>query len=49
MENTENMIEFISNTRTATVTLTNKKHINSIKKLYEETKDDFLCRGRIWA
>lgn len=28
MENTENMIEFISGTRTATVTFTNQKHIN---------------------
>ena len=35
------MIEFISNTRTATVTFTNRKHINRIKKLYEERKDDF--------
>ncbi len=41
MENTENMIEFISGTRTATVTFTNKKHINRIKKLYEEHKEDF--------
>ena len=41
MENTENMVEFISGTRTATVTFTNKKHINRIKKLYEERKDDF--------
>lgn len=41
MENTENMIEFISGTRTATVTFTNKKHINRIKKLYEERKDAF--------
>ena len=41
MENTENMIEFISGTRTATVTFTNQKHINRIKKLYEERKDDF--------
>ena len=35
------MIEFISGTRTATVTFTNQKHINRIKKLYEERKDDF--------
>ena len=35
------MIEFISNTRTATVTFTNRKHINRIKKLYEKRKDDF--------
>lgn len=41
MENTENMIEFISGTSTTTVTFTNKKHINRIKKLYEERKDDF--------
>ena len=41
MENIENMIEFISGTRTATVTFTNQKHINRIKKIYEERKDDF--------
>ena len=41
MENMENVLEFISGTRTATVTFTNKKHINRIKKLYEERKDDF--------
>lgn len=41
MENTENMIEFLTGTRTATVTFTNQKHINRIKKLYEEWKDDF--------
>ena len=41
MENFENMIEFISGTRTATVTFTNQKHINRIKKLYEERKDEF--------
>ena len=41
MENSENMIKFISGTRTATVTFTNQKHINRIKKLYEERKDDF--------
>ena len=41
MENSENMIEFTSGTRTATVTFTNKKHINRIKKLYEERKDEF--------
>ena len=41
MENMENMIEFISGTRTATVTFTNQKHINRIKKIYEERKDDF--------
>lgn len=36
MEITENMIEFISGQRTATVTLSNPKHINRIKKLYED-------------
>ena len=41
MENTENVLEFISGTRTVTVSFTNKKHINRIKKLYEERKDDF--------
>lgn len=41
MENIENVLEFISGTRTATVTFTNQKHINRIKKLYEERKDDF--------
>ena len=41
MENMENMIEFISGTRTSTVTFTNQKHINRMKKLYEERKDDF--------
>lgn len=41
MENTENMIEFITNQRTATVTFTNRKHINRIKKLYKEHKDEF--------
>ena len=39
--NTENVLEFISGTRTATVTFTNQKHINRMKKLYEERKDDF--------
>ena len=39
--NTENVLEFISGTRTATVTFTNQKYINRIKKLYEERKDDF--------
>ena len=41
MENNENMIEFISGTRTATVTFTNQKHINRMKKLYEERGDEF--------
>lgn len=41
MENNENMIEWISGTRTATLTFTNQKHINRMKKLYEERKDEF--------
>lgn len=41
MDNKENMIEFLSGQRTCTVTFTNQKHINRIKKLYEERKDDF--------
>lgn len=41
MENNENMIEFLSGKNTATVTFTNKKHINRIKKLYADRKDDF--------
>lgn len=41
MENTENVLEFISGARTATVTFTNQKHINRMKKLYEDRKDDF--------
>lgn len=40
-ENNENMIEFLSGARTATVTFTNRKHISRIKKLYEERKDEF--------
>lgn len=36
MDNKENMIEFLSGQRTCTVTFTNQKHINRIKKLYEE-------------
>ena len=39
--NIENMVEFISGTRTATVTFSNQKHINRIKKIYEERKDEF--------
>ena len=39
--NTENVLEFISGSRTATVTFTNQKHINRIKKIYEERKDEF--------
>ena len=37
----ENCIEFLSGERSAVVSFTNRKHINRIKKLYEERKDDF--------
>ena len=39
--NNENCIEFLSGERSAMVSFTNRKHINRIKKLYEERKDDF--------
>ena len=38
--NNENCIEFFSGERSAVVSFTNKKHINRIKKLYKERKDD---------
>ena len=41
MENNENMIEWQTNARTATVTFTNQKHINRIKSIYKERKDEF--------
>jgi len=41
MENQENMIEFISGTRTATVTFTNATHIKKIRELYKSHPDDF--------
>lgn len=42
MENKENMVEFISGQRTCTVTFTNQKHINRIKNIYKERKEDFI-------
>lgn len=39
--NNENCIEFLSGEMSAVVSFTNRKHINRIKKLYEERKDDF--------
>src|SRR5574344_488048 len=39
--NKENCVEFISGEHYCTVSFTNKKHINRIKKLYEERKDEF--------
>lgn len=41
MENQENCIEFMSGSHTATVSFTNKKHINKIKKLYEKNGGEF--------
>lgn len=41
MDNKENMVEFLTGQKTCTVSFTNQKHINRIKKLYEERKDDF--------
>lgn len=38
MENIENMIEFISGARTATVTFTNQKHVNRIKNYMKNVK-----------
>ncbi len=39
--NNENVIDFLSGQRTATVSFTNRKHINRIKKIYEDRKDEF--------
>lgn len=41
MEIIENMIEFISGQRTATITFSNQKHINKIKKVYSERSEEF--------
>ena len=41
MENDENMIEFLANAKTATVTFTNSKYIKKMKELYESHPDDF--------
>lgn len=41
MDNDENMIEFLKNSRTTTVSFTNPKHIRIIKELYKEHKEDF--------
>ena len=41
MDNCENMIEFLKNAHSATVSFTNPKHIRKIKELYEEHKEDF--------
>lgn len=41
MENRENMIEFQTGGRFATVSYTSQKHINRIKKLYSDRPEDF--------
>ena len=41
MENNENMMEFISGDKTATITFTSRKHINRIRKLYKQRKNEF--------
>lgn len=37
----ENCIEFLSGERYATVSFSNRKHVNRIKKLYEERGSEF--------
>lgn len=39
--NKENMIEFISGEHFCTVSFTNRKHINRIKRIYEDRKYEF--------
>lgn len=39
--NKENCIEFMTGEKYCTVSLTNRRHINRIKKLYEERKNEF--------
>lgn len=41
MENTENMVEWITGQHYCTITLTTTKYVNRIKKIYEERKDEF--------
>lgn len=41
MGSQENVIEFTTGSHTVTVTFTNHKYINRIKKLFEKRKDDF--------
>ena len=41
MENSENMVEWLTGQKTAVVTFTNQKHINKIKSIYTERKDEF--------
>lgn len=39
--NNENCIEFLSGEHYITVSFTNRKHVNRVKRLYEERKEDF--------
>lgn len=41
MENKENGVDFITGQRTCTVSFTEQKWINKMKKLYEQHKEDF--------
>lgn len=41
MENSENMLEFITGQHYATVTLTSQKEINRIRKIYENRASEF--------
>ena len=41
MEIKENNIEFLTGEKTATITLSNQKYINRIKKIYAKRKDEF--------
>ena len=41
LEFKENAIEWITGQRYAVVTFTNKRHINRIKSIYEDRKDEF--------
>lgn len=40
-KNNENALEFLSGEHYCTVSFTNRKHINRIKKIYQERKDEF--------
>ena len=41
MESKENVIEFLSGEKMTTTTFTNRKHINRIKKIYKDRKEEF--------
>ena len=40
-KNNENCVEFLSGERYATVSFSNRKHVNRIKKLYDERGSEF--------